>query len=78
MFFFCPLCKKWQKSDFKHLQASNAFLKYLMGPDTKMLFEFVQEMPQSLLTTADFPIASLVGPLFYTWVVLQLFPVSHF
>jgi hypothetical protein len=40
-----------------------------------MLFEFVKEMPKPE-TTIKFDLASLLGGLFFTWVILQLFPVS--
>ncbi|KAL5064774.1 hypothetical protein RYX36_026511 [Vicia faba] len=53
---------------------SNAYLQFLRGPETKMLFEFVKEMPK-FSTTVSIEIASLLGGLFFTWVVLQLFPV---
>ncbi|MED6193388.1 Phospholipid-transporting ATPase abca7 [Stylosanthes scabra] len=52
---------------------SNAYLQYLMGPNTKMLFEFVKEMPKPE-TKVSFDLASLLGGLFFTWVILQLFP----
>ncbi|PNX94357.1 ABC transporter A family member 7-like protein [Trifolium pratense] len=54
---------------------SNAYLQFLRGPGTKMLFEFVKEMPKSE-TAYRLEIASLLGGLFFTWVILQLFPVS--
>ncbi|XAR65460.1 Sulfate-transporting ATPase [Bertholletia excelsa] len=54
--------------------ASDAYLQFLLGPGTKMLFEFVKEMPQHG-TPLRLDFASLIGPLFYTWVILQLFPV---
>ncbi|KFK39851.1 hypothetical protein AALP_AA3G296400 [Arabis alpina] len=53
---------------------SNAYLQYLQGPGTKMLFEFVKEMPK-LETRLHMDAASLIGPLFFTWVILLLFPV---
>ncbi|WJX95489.1 Phospholipid-transporting ATPase abca7, variant 2 [Trifolium repens] len=53
---------------------SNAYLQFLRGPGTKMLFEFVKEMPKSE-TPFRIEVASLLGGLFYTWVILQLFPV---
>ncbi|XP_010550621.1 PREDICTED: ABC transporter A family member 7 [Tarenaya hassleriana] len=53
---------------------SNAYLDFLQGPETKMLFEFVKEMPKSE-TKLRLDIATLIGPLFFTWVVLLLFPV---
>ncbi|XP_027330167.1 ABC transporter A family member 7-like [Abrus precatorius] len=53
---------------------SNAYLQFLLGPGTKMLFEFVKEMPKPE-TRIRIEIASLLGALFFTWVILQLFPV---
>ncbi|KAM3246934.1 ABC transporter A family member 7 isoform X2 [Capsicum annuum] len=55
--------------------ASNAYIQFLLGPSARVLFEFVKEMPkpETKLLTLDF--ASLLGPLFFTWVVSQLFPV---
>ncbi|KAM7264294.1 hypothetical protein ACFE04_001977 [Oxalis oulophora] len=53
---------------------SNAYLQILKGPKTKILFEFFKEMPKALtLTNPD--ITSQMGPLFFTWIILQLFPV---
>ncbi|XP_052175701.1 ABC transporter A family member 7-like isoform X2 [Diospyros lotus] len=54
--------------------ASNAYLQFLLGPSKKMLFEFVKEMPKPE-TQLKLDLASLLGPLFFTWVILQLFPV---
>ncbi|KAH7858115.1 hypothetical protein Vadar_020147 [Vaccinium darrowii] len=54
--------------------ASNSYLQYLLGPATEMLFEFVKEMPKPA-TQLRLDFASLLGPLFFTWVILQLFPV---
>ncbi|CAH9126171.1 unnamed protein product [Cuscuta epithymum] len=53
---------------------SNAYLQFLLGPSTKMQFEFVKEMPKPE-TRVRLDFASLLGPLFFTWVVIQLFPV---
>ncbi|WZZ27173.1 hypothetical protein YC2023_010574 [Brassica napus] len=53
---------------------SNAFLQLLQGPGTKMLFEYVKEVPK-VETRLRLDIASLIGPLFFTWVILLLFPV---
>ncbi|KAL4559226.1 hypothetical protein LXL04_031361 [Taraxacum kok-saghyz] len=53
---------------------SNAFLQFLLGSSTQMLFDFIKEMPKpETKLLLDF--SSLLGPIFYTWVVLQLFPV---
>nr|QVT92306.1 ABC transporter [Salvia miltiorrhiza] len=54
--------------------ASNAYLQFLLGPATKLLFEFVKEMPKSE-TKLRLDFSSLLGPLFFTWVIVQLFPV---
>ncbi|KAL3819387.1 hypothetical protein ACJIZ3_005292 [Penstemon smallii] len=54
--------------------ASNAFLQLLVGPGTRMLFEFVKEMPKPE-TRLRLDFSSLLGPLFFTWVIVQLFPV---
>ncbi|XP_026433915.1 ABC transporter A family member 7-like [Papaver somniferum] len=54
--------------------ASNAYLQHLKGAGVKMLLDFVKEMPkQGSKLTVDF--SSLLGALFFSWVVLQLFPV---
>ncbi|KAF7838432.1 ABC transporter A family member 7-like [Senna tora] len=53
---------------------SNSYLQFLQGPGTEMLFEFVKEMPKPE-TQVKLDVASLLGTLFFTWVVLQLFPV---
>ncbi|KAJ8771888.1 hypothetical protein K2173_027065 [Erythroxylum novogranatense] len=54
--------------------ASNAYLLLLKGPSTRILFDYVKEMPQPA-SELRLDIASLIGTLFFTWVVLQLFPV---
>ncbi|CAL9031668.1 unnamed protein product [Prunus brigantina] len=56
--------------------ASNAYLQFLQGPGTKMLFEFVKEMPKPVTNVVSIPdLSSLIGPLFFTWIILLLFPV---
>ncbi|VAI89560.1 unnamed protein product [Triticum turgidum subsp. durum] len=55
---------------------SNAYLQFLQGQGSgiKMLLEFTKEMPkQATRLTIDF--SSLIGPLFFEWVVALLFPV---
>ncbi|OIS97179.1 PREDICTED: ABC transporter A family member 7-like isoform X2 [Nicotiana attenuata] len=54
--------------------ASNAYLQFLLGPSARMLFEFVKEMPKAE-TKLSLDFASILGPLFFSWVVSQLFPV---
>ncbi|CAA7031236.1 unnamed protein product [Microthlaspi erraticum] len=53
---------------------SNAYLEYLKGKGTKILFDFVKEMPKKE-TRLRMDMASLIGPIFFTWVILLLFPV---
>ncbi|KAJ4824172.1 hypothetical protein Tsubulata_011903 [Turnera subulata] len=53
---------------------SNAYLQFRQGSGTKMLLEFVKEMPKFKNDT-KLEITSLLGTLFFTWVILQLFPV---
>ncbi|KAJ0048615.1 hypothetical protein Pint_15237 [Pistacia integerrima] len=53
---------------------SNAYLRTLLGPSAQMLFEFVKEMPKTE-TQLRVDLSSIIGTLFFTWVVLQLFPV---
>ncbi|XP_051123223.1 ABC transporter A family member 7-like isoform X3 [Andrographis paniculata] len=54
--------------------ASNAYLEYLLGPATKILFDFVNEMPKPE-TKLSLDFSSLLGGLFFTWIIAQLFPV---
>ncbi|XP_068308111.1 ABC transporter A family member 7-like isoform X2 [Pyrus communis] len=54
--------------------ASNAYLQFVQGFGTEMLFEFVKEMPKPE-TKLRLDFSSLLGTLFFTWVILQLFPV---
>ncbi|XP_024973039.1 ABC transporter A family member 7-like isoform X1 [Cynara cardunculus var. scolymus] len=53
---------------------SNAYLQLLVGPSTQMLFDFVKETPKPE-TEIRLDFSSLLGPLFFTWVILQLFPI---
>ncbi|KAJ6808420.1 ABC transporter A family member 7-like isoform X1 [Iris pallida] len=53
---------------------SNAFIQYLRGTDTMMQIEYVKEMPQPG-TKLRLDFSSLLGPLFFTWVIQLLFPV---
>ncbi|KAI3685132.1 hypothetical protein L6452_34366 [Arctium lappa] len=53
---------------------SNAYLQLLLGPSTQMLFDFVKETPKPE-TEIRLDFSSLLGPLFFTWVILQLFPI---
>ncbi|CAN0901622.1 ABC transporter A family member 7 [Linum grandiflorum] len=55
--------------------ASNAYLQLLKGPSARMELEFVKEMPRSP-TDFRLDLASVLGTLFFTWVILQLFPVA--
>lgn len=54
-------------------QVSNAYLQFLTGAKT-IRFDFVKEMPKGF--TSDIPdLGAFIGPVLFTWVVLQLFPV---
>ncbi|ESQ45797.1 hypothetical protein EUTSA_v10011038mg [Eutrema salsugineum] len=55
---------------------SNAYLQYLQGPGTRISFEFVKEMPKQE-TKLRLDLASLIGPVFFTWVILLLLPKQH-
>lgn len=63
-------------SHYIYLQVSSAYLQFLLGPATNMLFDFVKEMPKPE-TSLRLDFSSLLGPLFFTWVILQLFPVCE-
>nr|CAB3480863.1 unnamed protein product [Digitaria exilis] len=56
--------------------ASNAYIKFLRGTGVEMLLEYVKEMPK-VGTQPKFDLSSLLGPLFFTWIVQLLFPVSQ-
>ncbi|MCL7026910.1 hypothetical protein MKW94_000367 [Papaver nudicaule] len=59
--------------------ASNAYLKFLNGTGIKMLLDFVEGMPQprsnSAVANGMDGAVDIFLPLFFTWVILQLFPV---
>jgi hypothetical protein len=58
-------------------QASQAFLRYKMGVATELPLLFVKEMPkEDSRLRLDF--ASLLGPLFYMWILGFMFPVSTY
>ncbi|XP_027125956.2 ABC transporter A family member 10 isoform X2 [Coffea arabica] len=52
----------------------NAYLQSLLGPSVRMIFEFIGEMPRAS-TNVTYDFASSIGLVFFTWVILQLFPV---
>ncbi|XP_068647444.1 ABC transporter A family member 7-like [Aristolochia californica] len=54
--------------------ASNAYLQFLRGAGINMQFDFVKEMPKPK-TEISLDFSSILGALFFTWVVVQLFPV---
>ncbi|XP_078149970.1 ABC transporter A family member 7-like isoform X3 [Carex rostrata] len=54
--------------------ASNAFLKFLKGAGVTMELEFVKETPK-VGTKFQSDFSSLMGSLFFTWVVQLLLPV---
>ncbi|XP_050376474.1 ABC transporter A family member 10-like [Argentina anserina] len=57
--------------------ASNAYLWFLKGNSrTQIMFDFNKEMPKGLTTgIPPVDVGALIGPLLFTWIILQLFPV---
>ncbi|KAM0933469.1 putative ABC-type sulfate transporter [Dioscorea sansibarensis] len=53
---------------------SNAYLQFLRGGGVKMLLEFTKEMPKAA-TQLSFDFSSLLGALFFKWVIELLLPV---
>ncbi|KAG9143528.1 hypothetical protein Leryth_015949, partial [Lithospermum erythrorhizon] len=53
---------------------SNAYIQSLVGAATKMTLEFVGEMPNYRNGGASDPLSYII-PLFFTWMILLLFPV---
>ncbi|XP_064955602.1 ABC transporter A family member 7-like [Musa acuminata AAA Group] len=54
--------------------ASNAYLKLHNGPGVMAMLEYLKEMPKTG-TQLRFDISSLLGALFFTWIIELLFPV---
>ncbi|KAF3781959.1 hypothetical protein EJ110_NYTH21079 [Nymphaea thermarum] len=57
-----------------YVQASNAYIQFLKGAGVKIPLEFVEEMPKSA-TQPKLSFSSLLGGLFFSWVLELLFPV---
>jgi hypothetical protein len=57
------------------LQASNAYINFFGGSGVKILLEYVKDMPK-VGTKLKFEIASVLGAVFFTWIIELLFPVS--
>ncbi|KAK4719446.1 hypothetical protein R3W88_017784 [Solanum pinnatisectum] len=55
--------------------ASNAFLQKLLGPSFNILFDYTKEMPKHGSMRMS-EISSQMGPILFSWVILQLFPVA--
>ncbi|CAM0946658.1 unnamed protein product [Alopecurus aequalis] len=55
--------------------ASNAYIKFLKGSGVEILLEYVKDMPK-VGTKLKFDLSSLLGALFFTWIVELLFPVT--
>ncbi|KAI8537563.1 hypothetical protein RHMOL_Rhmol09G0033700 [Rhododendron molle] len=58
-----------------NIQASNAYLEFLLGTNFKILFEFVKEMPKHPNMPPVDDVISWFSCVFFTWIVLQLIPV---
>lgn len=54
---------------------SNAYVQSLLGATTRIILEFVGEMPNYQKGLAFNPLSDVI-PLFFTWVIQLLFPVS--
>lgn len=54
--------------------ASNEYIKFLKGSGVEMFLQYVKEMPK-VGTKLKFDLSSLLGALFFTWIVELLFPV---
>ncbi|PNT68061.1 hypothetical protein BRADI_3g35390v3 [Brachypodium distachyon] len=53
---------------------SNSYIKFLRGSGVAMLLEYVKDMPK-VGTKFKFDLSSLIGALFFTWIIELLFPV---
>ncbi|KAG2612542.1 hypothetical protein PVAP13_4KG297800 [Panicum virgatum] len=53
---------------------SNAYLQLVQGSGVQMLLDFTKEMPKQA-TRVIINFSSVLGPLFFQWVVVLLFPV---
>lgn len=62
-------------NSFLILQVSNAYLQMVYGASTKILLEFIKEMPKPG-TRLSIDISSLLSGQFFTYVIIALFPVS--
>lgn len=56
---------------------AQAFLRLMTGSSAQLPLWFVSEMPKSV-TTLKLDFSSLLGPLFFMWVIQLLFPVSFY
>ena len=54
---------------------SNAYIKFLRGSGAEMLLEYVKDMPK-VGSELKLDLSSLLGALFFTWIIELLFPVS--
>ncbi|KAM3316743.1 hypothetical protein ACQJBY_034716 [Aegilops geniculata] len=53
---------------------SNAYIKFLRGSEAEMLLEYVKDMPK-VGSELKLDLSSLLGALFFTWIIELLFPV---
>jgi hypothetical protein len=54
---------------------SQAYLRLILGSSAQLPLRFVSEMPK-LATRIMLDFSSLLGPLFFMWVIQLLYPVS--
>uniref|UniRef100_A0A453J9C5 Uncharacterized protein n=1 Tax=Aegilops tauschii subsp. strangulata TaxID=200361 RepID=A0A453J9C5_AEGTS len=53
---------------------SDAYIKFLRGSGAEMLLEYVKDMPK-VGSELKLDLSSLLGALFFTWIIELLFPV---
>ncbi|KAK1257281.1 ABC transporter A family member 7 [Acorus gramineus] len=52
----------------------NSYLQFIRGTNVKMLLEYVREMPKLATGTSKLNVSTILGPLFFTWVIELLLP----
>lgn len=69
---------RWRTLTFtmRNVQASNAYLEFLCGPDFKILFKFVKAMPKHPTSLPIIDYSTISCTVLFTWIVQQLFSVS--
>ena len=58
------------------MQATNAFLKTFYGAELEVPLLYVKDFPKAA-SSLNLDFSSLLGPLFYMWILQLLFPVRQ-